>query len=95
MTSTDLEDNGKQIADPEPDVGAAAWAERRLQNSAYGALKRVRCECRAKVLSLRGQVPSYYLKQMAQSLVATAPGAVQIDNQLEVMALAALGEGDS
>lgn len=77
------------------DYGAAAWAERRLHDSAYGALKQVHCECHAGVLHLRGHVPSYYLKQMAQSLIAAAPGVRQIDNRLEVVAFAVSMEGDS
>ena len=50
--------------------------ERRLQRSGYTALSRVCCEFQTEsgVLHLRGAVPSYYLKQVAQELVVDLEG---------------------
>jgi osmotically-inducible protein OsmY len=59
-------------------------AERRLRQSRYLELRAVSCEFHEGVLTLRGRVPSYYLKQMAQSLVDRIPGVSELDNQLEV-----------
>jgi len=59
-------------------------AEARLHRSQYVELRAVSCQFHEGVLTLRGQVPSYYLKQMAQSLVDSIPGVLQLDNQLEV-----------
>jgi osmotically-inducible protein OsmY len=61
-------------------------AEGRLRRSAYLALQHLSCEFRAGVLTLRGRLPSYYLKQVAQALVATVEGVTRVDNQVEVVA---------
>jgi osmotically-inducible protein OsmY len=36
-------------------------------------------------LTLTGAVGSFYLKQIAQTIVARVPGVGRIDNQLEVL----------
>ncbi len=63
-------------------IGEAA--EARLRSAKYVELRVVSCEFREGVLTLRGHVPSYYLKQMAQSVVEGVPGVLELDNQLEV-----------
>jgi osmotically-inducible protein OsmY len=69
------------------DAGRAAeQAEARLRAHPYLALQRVSCECRDGVLVLRGRLPTYYLKQIAQALVAGIDGVRQVDNQVEVAA---------
>jgi len=62
----------------------AEQAEARLRGNAYLALKYVSCECRDGVLTLRGCVPSYYLKQVAQAAVAAIDGVSRIKNEIEV-----------
>jgi CheY-like chemotaxis protein len=69
-------------ADPE-DLREAA--ENRLRGNPYLALKNISCECRAGVLTLRGCLPSYYLKQIAQSAVAHLNGVHGINNEIEVV----------
>jgi hypothetical protein len=59
-------------------------AERRLKESGFGALRGVSCVSESGVLHLHGSVPSYYLKQLAQALVASIDGVCLIDNQIEV-----------
>jgi hypothetical protein len=56
----------------------------RLRRSGYGALHGVGCTFESGVLHLRGYVPTYYLKQVAQSLVTDLEGVLQVKNQLEV-----------
>jgi hypothetical protein len=56
----------------------------RLRGSGYGALHGVGCTFESGVLHLRGCVPTYYLKQVAQSLVGDLDGVIQVNNQLEV-----------
>ncbi|MFC1597030.1 BON domain-containing protein [Planctomycetota bacterium] len=56
----------------------------RLRCSAYGDIRGVTCEFHEGVLTLRGRVPSYYMKQIAQSLVLGMEGAEEINNRLEV-----------
>jgi len=50
------------------------------------------CEVRDGVLLLRGRVPSYYMKQVAQSIVQCVEGALEIRNQLDVAPLPAGAE---
>ena len=59
-------------------------AEARLHQSPYIELRRVACEFDQGVLTLRGRVPSYYLKQMAQALLDKLEGVLRLDNQLDV-----------
>jgi len=66
--------------------GIGELAESRLRRSAYLALQYISCEFHARVLILRGRLPSYYLKQIAQALVGDIEGVERIDNQIEVMA---------
>jgi osmotically-inducible protein OsmY len=70
---------------PHPDT--AELAENRLRRSGYPALQHISCEFRAGVLTLRGHVPRYYSKQIAQSVVGQIEGVEQIDNQIEVVPL--------
>ncbi|NQU36130.1 MAG: BON domain-containing protein [Actinobacteria bacterium] len=39
-----------------------------------------------RVLTLRGQVLSFYLKQVAQELIRRLDGAEEVNNHLEVVA---------
>ena len=73
------------ISSPEDIVTVAAGA--RLMKSSYFEIRRVSCEFHEGVLTLRGCVSCYYLKQVAQSLVSRIAGVVQIDNQLDVAPL--------
>jgi len=63
----------------------AEAVERRLSRSPYMELRYISCDVREGVLTLLGRVPSYYLKQLAQSIVGSLPGVQRIDNQLEVV----------
>ena len=63
-----------------------ACVEGKLQRGSYSALSRIRCEFQREsgVLHLRGSVPSYYLKQVAQELVRDVEGVRLVNNQLSV-----------
>jgi osmotically-inducible protein OsmY len=67
-----------------PPQGVAGCAEVRLRDNSYRVLKNIACDYRDGVLTLRGRVPSYYLKQVAQETVARIAGVQRIDNQIEV-----------
>jgi osmotically-inducible protein OsmY len=56
----------------------------RLQHSPYRALRRVTCEFTEGVLALRGCVPTYHYKQLAQVAVAGIAGVQRIINDVEV-----------
>jgi hypothetical protein len=66
------------------DIGKAARL--RLVTSSYLELRRITCDYDPHkcVLMLRGRVSTYYLKQMAQSRVATIEEVKQIVNSLKV-----------
>src|ERR1700722_20386222 len=66
--------------------GVAEGAEVRLRSNSYLALKNVSCEYHEGVLTLRGCLPTYYLKQMAQTAVARLDGVQRIVNEIEVVA---------
>jgi osmotically-inducible protein OsmY len=70
---------------PERQLTEAA-AESTLRQSPYGELNSVSCHFHEGVLTLRGAVRSYYLKQVAQTLVRSIEGVEQICNRLHVVA---------
>jgi CheY-like chemotaxis protein len=59
-------------------------AEAALRGHQYLALRRVSCEYRDGVLTLRGCLPSYYLKQLAQASVAGIQGVQRVRNEIAV-----------
>jgi osmotically-inducible protein OsmY len=59
-------------------------AERRLRESLYHILRNVSVVFEGGVASLHGRVPSYYLKQMAQTIVGQIQGIDRVDNQIQV-----------
>jgi osmotically-inducible protein OsmY len=60
-------------------------AETRLRRSSSFVLRNVACHFRDGVLILRGQLPSFHHKQIAQELVQQIGGVKQIDNRIEVV----------
>jgi len=66
------------------EFAALESATQRLRESPYSELRRVSCEFADGVLSLHGRVSSFYLKQIAQSVVFPAEGVSRLDNCLEV-----------
>ncbi|GEM_PF-967503 len=61
-------------------------AEDRLRRSGYLALRDISCEVREGVARLRGRLPTHYLKQVAQAIVAEVEGVVVVMNQIKVIA---------
>jgi CheY-like chemotaxis protein len=66
------------------EAGIQEESERRLRSNPYLALKSISCEYHYGVLLLRGCLPTYYLKQVAQAVVAGIEGVVRVDNQIQV-----------
>ena len=50
----------------------------------YHDVRRVTCEYDHGVLFLRGRLPSFHQKQLAQEAVARVKGVIQVVNQIEV-----------
>jgi hypothetical protein len=61
-------------------------AERCLRCNSYLALKNISCDYLDGVLILRGCLPTYHLKQVAQEAVARLEEVERIDNQIVVVA---------
>ena len=55
-----------------------------LRASAYLSLRKLSCEYHEGVLTIRGQVPTFYLKQLAQACIQTAVRVEEINNQVDV-----------
>jgi osmotically-inducible protein OsmY len=68
-----------------PQSPIADLAERLLRSNPYLALKNVSCDWLDGVLILRGCLPSFYLKQITQEVVASVEGVEHIDNQILVV----------
>jgi osmotically-inducible protein OsmY len=62
----------------------AEIAQATLRRSSYFELHDIACDFSGGILTLRGRVPSYHLKQVAQTAVADVPGVVEVHNRVEV-----------
>jgi osmotically-inducible protein OsmY len=69
-------------------------AQERLRAFHYYSFRHLHCEYRQGVLILRGQVESYYEKQLAQEAVARLEGVTQVVNELEVTGATPTRSGD-
>jgi osmotically-inducible protein OsmY len=63
----------------------AERVEQALRATGHGALRRVEVSVNSRTVVLVGRVPSYYLKQIAQTTALAIPGAHQIRNRLDVV----------
>jgi osmotically-inducible protein OsmY len=52
--------------------------------------REIRCDYEGGILTLHGNVPSFYLKQVLQSILKDVPGVARIDNRVEVVSAAGL-----
>ncbi len=76
--------SNKTIVDaPCADIAIAALD--RFRSCHNFELKRLLCEVRAGILTIRGQVSSYYVKQLAQETLRSLEGVIRIINRLEVV----------
>ncbi len=60
-------------------------AQATLRQSPEAGLHEVSCEFSGGILTLRGRVPSYHLKQLAEAAVAEVPGVIEVHNRVEVV----------
>jgi osmotically-inducible protein OsmY len=66
-------------------LATEAAVKAKFRQSPHWDFSGVTCHFFEGVLTLRGQVRSYYVKQMAQELVRPMPAVEQIDNRLQVV----------
>ena len=65
--------------------GVLQQASARLDKSSHLFLRHVVCRLESGDLCIEGKVPSFYLKQTAQSLMQSIDGVQRIVNRLEVV----------
>ena len=59
-------------------------AAHRLRHSSYPQLRKITCEFHEGVLTLRGIVSSFFIKQLAHRAVADVSGIDMVANRLDV-----------
>lgn len=55
-----------------------------LSHSGYRELRSLDLESDGKAITISGRVPTYYLKQLVQSIALAAPGIRQVNNDVRV-----------
>jgi osmotically-inducible protein OsmY len=68
-----------------PQAGVVQSIERRLRESSYYYLRTISAAYEAGVVTLRGRVPTFYLKQTVQALVERIEGVEQVVNLVDVV----------
>jgi osmotically-inducible protein OsmY len=71
------------------DSELAAGIEHALRSTGYGYLREVQVILENGCVLLRGKVPSYYLKQLAQETILAKFALMKLCNDLEVIASSA------
>lgn len=66
------------------DSPLASKVSQRLHGTGHLRLRNVKVEEDAGRVTLKGRVPSYYLKQLAQTVAVSVGGVGQIRNELTV-----------
>ena len=72
-----------QVLQSESNISQAA--ERLLVQSGYPCLQGLTCRYYEGILTLHGSVPSYYMKQVAQTVVKEIKEVSLVDNRLHVV----------
>jgi len=73
----------ERIADGSPLPGRAAL-EQDLRSSPYWSLRQLVCQVDRDRVIVRGTVPSYYLKQVAQTLALKSFGIGCVESDIDV-----------
>jgi hypothetical protein len=84
LTATSSSHGGQQYRLGPDDDGLRIAALKLLQSSGYTVLRRLRCEVTDGVVIVHGILPSYYLKQVAQTIVLRLEGIEGVMNLVEV-----------
>ena len=72
-------------ANSSPPLDIAALAKARLQASDYYSIRIIDCEFDDGSLLLRGSLPTFYHKQLAQQAVTDIVGVEHVVNQIRVL----------
>ena len=78
--------SSEDLVQRECDQAIEALLKGELRKSSYHAVRQVSCDVSHGAVSLSGRVPSFYLKQVAQTIVSDLlAGSLVISNQVEVV----------
>lgn len=55
-----------------------------IHRMGYPQLKTVDCQCEGDEILLKGQIDSFYMKQVAQEVATKTPGVRAVHNEIEV-----------
>ena len=67
-----------------PEQSAASILQEQFRSSPYWAIRQLVCDIERDRVIVRGTLPSYYLKQVAQALAAKAAGLVFVASYIDV-----------
>lgn len=81
-----LQRETRNVLFPNPDNQLMARIKRVLRRSGYASLIQIRVIVEQGHVSLEGEVPTYFLKQMAQSQILSVEGVRSLKNALVVTA---------
>lgn len=84
-THTEESSAGGRRSDPPPVESVSKEVQRALRCSSHCGLHSLRCNCVKGHVTLSGEVASYYLKQIAQTIVGRLASVSSVDNQLRVV----------
>lgn len=73
-----------EMTGPVPGNAVLNEIRRQLLGSPFAAIKHLRCDFHAGVATLRGRVPTFYTRQIAQTLVRNIDGVVELDDRVTV-----------
>jgi hypothetical protein len=76
-----IRSSGSQTPVAECDL---SWLQSQFQNSPYSPLRGIVCELSNGRLTIRGCVPSFYLKQLAHTLALKAVAPERLESRIEV-----------
>jgi osmotically-inducible protein OsmY len=79
-----LQQTASLKAESQEDLHLAGRVESALHVTGYCAMRNLQVSVQARVVILAGRLPSYHLKQVAQTAAQGVPGIHQIINDLEV-----------
>ena len=80
-----IEATAFHVAEILEDVRVAEGVERTLRATGHISLRDVQVSVSGRVVIVQGRVPSYYLKETAQTAALSVLGVEQLRNDLEVV----------
>jgi osmotically-inducible protein OsmY len=80
-----MEGTAHHVAEILEDLRLAETVDRAMQETGYLHFRDIRISVSGRVVTLKGRVPSYFLKQVAQNAALGVLGVEVLHNDLEVV----------